>query len=193
VETKVGDDGEVTRSAPANADRSSRRQGTSLPIDNLGASMWAPLSTLISCRPNLHRLLPRLRFLARYTWWLQGGRIGSWPITSFYPFRHSRCRRPDSVYAIRRTVKHLGGQPHLIGGVIRHPAPLSGGPHQAEQNTEDESSSTVSRLDFSYRMFGCAFSSAPSGIVPVSRNRHNAIKSLRANAMIPIFLIRGLP
>ena len=83
---------------------------------------------------------------ARFAWWLQDRRIGRWPITNFYPFRHPKCQRPDSVYAIRRTVKHLGGPPRLIGGAIRHPSPLSGDPHQVESRTEIERSSTHSHL-----------------------------------------------
>ncbi len=34
------------------------------------------------------------------------------------------------MFAVRRTEKHLGGQPHLIGGAIRHPTLITGGPHQ---------------------------------------------------------------
>ncbi len=109
--------------------------------------MCAPLSTLDLNYFYFIGLLPSPKHLARFAWRLQGRRIGPWPITNFYPFRHSKCRRPDSVYAIRRTVKHLGGPPRLIGGAIRHPAPLSGGPHQVESRAEDEPSSIPSHLE----------------------------------------------
>ncbi len=76
----------------------------------------------------------------------QFGVSALWPMTTFYPFQLSWCRKPDSMFAMRRTEKHLGGQPHLISGAIRHPAPFSGGPHQVKPNDEDVTSSMPSRL-----------------------------------------------
>ena len=45
-------------------------------------------------------------------------------MTTFYPFRPLCCREPDSMFAMRRTEKHLGGQPHLIGGATCGTRPL---------------------------------------------------------------------
>jgi hypothetical protein len=84
-----------------------------------------------------------------------------WPMTTFYPFRPSECREPDSMFAIWRTEKHLGGQPHLISGAIRHPAPLSGGPHQVKPINEDVTSSTLSRLEMLLSDCGMRFQFSP--------------------------------
>lgn len=57
------------------------------------------------------------------SWRLLARRVGVLPTTTFYPFRHPRCREPDSMFARRRTEKRLGGQPHLISGACnRHQA-----------------------------------------------------------------------
>ena len=83
------------------------------------------------------------------SWWLQSRRIDA--VADYYllsvPALLSSCRRrPDSVFAMRRTEKHLGGQPHLISGAIQHPAPITGGPHQVKPSDEDVTNPMLSFL-----------------------------------------------
>ncbi len=179
-----------SRSAPP---KKGWRQGTSLPIDNRGPSMCASLSTLIRAMLKLWPMSPPRGASRRVCpGGFKFGVSAARPMTTFYPFRPCERRQPDSMFAIWRTEEHLGGQPHLISGASRHPAPCSGGPHQVRPK-EEMMNSTLSAWKRSYRIAGCAFNSAPSGNTPVSKNRHNAIRSFRANAMIPILRSRLLP
>ena len=87
--------------------------------------MWALLSTL-ALQFELHAMSPNHR--ASIVRSVLAASCSAYQrlslMTTFYPFRPLCCREPDSMFAMWRTEKHLGGQPHLIGGATCDTRPL---------------------------------------------------------------------
>ena len=101
----------------------------------------------------------------------------------------SFCQTPNAVFAQGRFRKRRDERPHLTVG-----SPKRTKDYERAAHTSSISHNSRVRL-FSHHTQDSlhAFSSAPSGITPCSRYRHRSTRSFRANATIPIRLIRPLP
>jgi hypothetical protein len=95
--------------------------------------------------------------------------------TTFYPCGLPRPS-PDALCVFRRLWKAQRRRPHLYDGVLRRPGICSGRLHQHQS------------LDVTLHCQSVypSFSTAPTGITPVSRKRQSAMSNLRATATIPI-------
>ena len=106
------------------------------------------------------------------------------PRTTFYPCRPYIGRSPNAFFASRRSRKLLVSAP-------------SNGRFPSETRRHSELlTPALSLLGIAYYCFSqinLVFRTAPLGIAPVSRYRHNSTSSLLAKATIPILRIRLLP
>jgi hypothetical protein len=118
---------------------------------------------------------------------LAGGFLGVGhivPRTTFYPCRPCLGRSPNAFFAQRRSWKLLVSAP-------------SNGRFRQETRRRSElltpTWSSLSLPSLSHLQINLVFSTAPSGMTPVSRYRHSSIRSFLAKATIPMRRIRLLP
>jgi hypothetical protein len=147
--------------------------------------MWRFLSSPLYCLPGLmlSSALSRIADFATATWG-RGARMreASLPQTTFYPGRPRYTDHPI-LHALIAPGERRGGPPLLKRGPRCAPCLLSSGPPPL----------SLAALPSRAERRPAALRAAPSGTPPVSSNRHQAMRRVRAQAPIPRRRSRLLP